>query len=694
MPVQFEEKEDEIAAPQMPLHQQSKRFQIMRKKRLSIASRAVDRGNKGYLDSLERAVRNFDRDGDGIYDMEEVFAIVESLQEEKEHKYCLKKGLRSTVCFVLLMFAVVIALFITMIQLNKEISPNASGELVNIKTGDLLSTHARGVRLSLTMSMGQLQGGSTGGIKRGSGVRNLQEGECESSPNLFAEIDKPNFENNWKYVLDGGETHFEFFSGKSQRFIIIDATNVQKTVFDNYDRYTGLKDKTTSNVISGPTVYYAFYCYSDRSKCHVYKTRAPTIVVHTVDKSATFSVNSDFPSNNIQIILGLDTHITSQKIYTSNVGSTKTGSDCTGYVSVSDLTPDTQYFYKLLIDGVELKSDYIQTFKTYPNDNAISSNDQFSFLVFADAADATNYNSFSTYHSAGKENTLFALQIGDFDHSKPKTLNQHRAMHRNVRSTKYEQGRQLAANILSKMSFWHTWNDHDYCAGSSVKCPQSRAADASRAFDEYYPNYPYGDLTDGKYYSFRAGDAEIVMLDTQTHRDRNNELLGSKQYEWLKSTLLRSNAKWKFIVSSITANKGLSSQDIDSWSNYEDETNLLRGFLQTFNYDNGSVIMISGDLHTSGAIDNGCNNLFSIPELSVATSNLRSINGIGASTTGDSSSNAIATVGKWSEGVDAGNPGYSVIQINSNDITIVNKDSDGEVLHTFTIDPTDYNISC
>jgi len=686
MPVRFDEKEAEQAKPQKEQSKLQQSFKILRKKRLSIASKAVDRGNKGYLDPLERAVRNFDKDGDGVYDMDEVFAIVESLQDEKQHKYCLKKGLKTTASFVLILFAAIIGLFILMIHLNKDFKPNASGDLVNKKTNELLSTHARGVRLSLSMSMSQLQGGSNKGkMKRGSGVRNLQEGECESSPNLFAEMDKTNFENNWQYVVDGGQTHFEFTSENSQRFLIIDANNVHKTDFDEYTRYTGLRDKTTSNVKSGATEYYSFYCYNDQENCQVYKTRAPTIVVHTVDKSATFSIITNFPSNNIEIVLGLDTHLGGQNTYTTDAGSTTTGSDCTGFVSVNNLTPNTQYFYKLLTDGVEIESDYIQTFKTYPDGNAISSNDQFSFLVFADAADATKYIPFSTYYSAGKENTLFALQIGDFDHSKPKTLEQHRAVHRNVRSTKYEQGRQLAGNILSKMSFWHTWNDHDYCAGSTVKCPTSRAEDASQAFDEYYPNYPYGDRTDGIYYNFRVGDAEIIMLDTQTHSNREDELLGMKQYEWLKTTLLRSKAKWKFIVSSITANKGVSSQDKDSWSNYENEANLVSSFLRTFSYDNGSVIMISGDLHTSGAIDNGCNNLLSIPELSVATSNLRSINGIGSSTT---------DVGIWSESLSMGTPGYAVIHVNSNEITIVNKNSNGEDLSTFTIDPTDYIKSC
>lgn len=62
-------------------------------RRLSLASIAVDRGNKGYLDDLEKTIRAYDANGDGNYDVEEVFQIVKDLEEQRRKRFCLKKTL-------------------------------------------------------------------------------------------------------------------------------------------------------------------------------------------------------------------------------------------------------------------------------------------------------------------------------------------------------------------------------------------------------------------------------------------------------------------------------------------------------------------------------------------------------------------------------------------------------------------------
>ena len=74
-----------------------------RNKRLSVASAAVDRGDKGYLDDLEKTIRTYDKNGDGNYDVEEVFEIVKDLEDQRHKRYCLKKTLMAFVAVALVL---------------------------------------------------------------------------------------------------------------------------------------------------------------------------------------------------------------------------------------------------------------------------------------------------------------------------------------------------------------------------------------------------------------------------------------------------------------------------------------------------------------------------------------------------------------------------------------------------------------
>lgn len=84
-------------------------------------------------------------------------------------------------------------------------------------------------------------------------------------------------------------------------------------------------------------------------------------------------------------------------------------------------------------------------------------------------------------------------------------------------------------------------------------------------------------------------------------------MLGSRQKQWWKDTLQRSNAKWKFwgnpvplmrfLVDLSALGTGLPDVVIssDSWDGYASERNELMGFLQ--NNDIRNVVSLSGDVH-------------------------------------------------------------------------------------------------
>jgi hypothetical protein len=73
-------------------------------KRLSVASKKFDVGNKGYLDSDERIMRTYDKNNDGNLDLAELKMIVQDLRKEKREKSNFKKlslGSSAALVFVL-----------------------------------------------------------------------------------------------------------------------------------------------------------------------------------------------------------------------------------------------------------------------------------------------------------------------------------------------------------------------------------------------------------------------------------------------------------------------------------------------------------------------------------------------------------------------------------------------------------------
>jgi hypothetical protein len=74
--------------------------------------------------------------------------------------------------------------------------------------------------------------------------------------------------------------------------------------------------------------------------------------------------------------------------------------------------------------------------------------------------------------------------------------------------------------------------------------PAPGNGEGDRVWYDYYHHLP----DDSKpYYSYRHGDAEFFMLDTNMgHREREDSEFRKKQREWLDEALASSDAKWKF----------------------------------------------------------------------------------------------------------------------------------------------------
>ena len=112
--------------------------------------------------------------------------------------------------------------------------------------------------------------------------------------------------------------------------------------------------------------------------------------------------------------------------------------------------------------------------------------------------------------------------------------------------------------------------------------------------------------------------------------------------------------RWKIIVSSVTTNEDARPNSIDLWHSYSTEAAALKTWIAA-NADD--VIVVSGDIHSGGALDDGANGLLGVPEMNVPHTNMNG--GCGN-----------RTCGTWSDGKTNGARGYGVIEVTNTSATL------------------------
>lgn len=353
--------------------------------------------------------------------------------------------------------------------------------------------------------------------------------------------------------------------------------------------------------------------------------------------------------------------------------TTAASGDYTAEFSISGLNANDIYWHRVLVDGVVQNTGLVHKFTTFPSGSAT-----FKFAVFADVAPTDR--AAAAYGNAKADGALFAIQLGDLDHRNPGTLAACRTMHREMKDHTKLHGGAFADNILSKMPLVHVWDDHDYCGQDEDKnC--SNKANALQAFDEHWPTYLRPNASAGLWHSFEVGDAEFFVLDLRSQRDENADtdnsdksmldgnLISDDQKDWLKNGLSNSTATWKFLISSVTGNPTARPSGTDAWKDFSTEREELQDYIEDNNIT--GVIMLTGDIHTGGAIDDGTNNGFGLPELSTPHTNL---------VTGNTSN-----LGTWSEGVTSGAKGYGLVTVSSSSVVLEAYGANGTLRHSLTL---------
>jgi alkaline phosphatase D len=310
--------------------------------------------------------------------------------------------------------------------------------------------------------------------------------------------------------------------------------------------------------------------------------------------------------------------------------------DLTGKLTIEGLEPNTMHPYRVWCTAGEVVGDAVSgTFRTAPRP---TSPQAVSFVWGGDVGGqnvcrdhTAGYPIFDTIRAQHPD---FFIGLGDMIYAdspcsvKGRYGNQqipgppHPATNVPEFWAYWQYNRTDAASqrLLATLPYYAVWDDHEvfndfgphHDVGPSPPYPPGRhlLPLGRRAFLDYNP---FPDTQQRLYRSVRWGKhVELFLLDTRSYRDANSQqddpghpktMLGHEQLNWLKDSLLHSDATWKVIVTSVTlaVPSCVPQRGCDDWASFDRQTgfqyelqDILR-FLQAHNIRNH--VWISTDIH-------------------------------------------------------------------------------------------------
>jgi alkaline phosphatase D len=371
--------------------------------------------------------------------------------------------------------------------------------------------------------------------------------------------------------------------------------------------------------------------------------------------------------------------------------STRAARNFATIISATGLQPDTRYLYRPLVGGTTLHVD--GSFRTFPPKGTPAT---FTF-GFGSCQQSGSFLPSglppgNVFREVIKANPRFFVQIGDWGYpdstdNLPFDSTFFAGDYSLVQASYLAKFRSdyPMDSLLRMTPVDYVYDDHDFMNNNSsaltssftiankpnqfssdyvireISNPPGARENSMRGYRENMPGYPLANASRGIYHSFSYGSADFFVVDLRSERSPNLEPFtrnsingkyqfaplsghsilgrdaapgsGESQLTWLLNGLQNSKATWKFIVSSVAFNQGLSQvmtlsialQDItvnypelppataiigaaleiaDKWIGFPADADTLLHFVAAHSIRN--VIVLSGDMHTAG-IDDGTN---------------------------------------------------------------------------------------
>jgi phosphodiesterase/alkaline phosphatase D-like protein len=265
-----------------------------------------------------------------------------------------------------------------------------------------------------------------------------------------------------------------------------------------------------------------------------------------------------------------------------------------------DLTPDTDYWYAVNVDGLTDTARHGHV-RTYPRGAA-----SFTFAFASCAHTGSNATVFDTIRD---EEPLFFLSLGDFFYENI-DLNDPR-LYREAFDDVLASPAQ--GTLYRSAPIAYVWDDHDYGPNDADGTSPGKDA-AQRNYRDVVPHYPLpaGEEIGPIYQAFTVGRVRFIVTDASSEKSPEampdgpeKTMLGAAQKAWLKDELLAANGTYPVIVW-VNSQPWISKSGDGAigWGAYATEREEIATFIA--DHDIRGLMMLSGDAHML-AIDDGSN---------------------------------------------------------------------------------------
>jgi len=249
-----------------------------------------------------------------------------------------------------------------------------------------------------------------------------------------------------------------------------------------------------------------------------------------------------------------------ESIYQSEVRVSEAQTAHTVEFDVVGLEPGMRYTYRVVLDGVEQKPSFDQTFRTQPLWQWRSDPPDFSFALGScsyvnqpeyDRPGRPYGGGYQIYDSIARQQPDFMLWIGDNWYYREVDWDSVWGLY-----ARASHSRQLPEmqRLLVSTHHYATWDDHDFGPNDSDRSHGLRDH-ARQVFDDFWPNPDFSAADVGGVINHSEWhDAAFFLLDNRSFRDANDRVvgqrivLGERQIEWLINALKFSQASFKFVV--------------------------------------------------------------------------------------------------------------------------------------------------
>jgi alkaline phosphatase D len=282
--------------------------------------------------------------------------------------------------------------------------------------------------------------------------------------------------------------------------------------------------------------------------------------------------------------------------------------------TIGGLDFNTTYQYKILLNGKATSTggefttkDLWQWRKPAPDFSFLTGSCSFFNEPLYDRPGVPYGKDSSIFETMAREKSSFMLWLGDAWYTREVDYYSgwglwYRASH--------DRALPVLQNFWKAMPHFAIWDDHDYGPNDIGKNYVLKET-SREIWKKYWCNPSFGENGQGTYTMTSWGDADFFLTDDRWWRSNDRmkdsvngfpnpekEMLGQQQMEWLKNSLLYSNATFKIIVVGSQVLNPVSP--FDKWWDFPAEYDELMNFLKEYKIN--GVVFLTGDRHHSEII--------------------------------------------------------------------------------------------